>query len=578
VDLYMHLTIWGGFLILAAAVVGKLKAHLREEVQKVKILNVDIEASRRDLERANTDLKQYSENLEIKVQERTFQLESSLGSIQELKKKVEETLLNTMDASVVQLIISGRLRNEKREITMMFSDLENFTMYSEERSPELVVRDLNNFMMCMEPIISGFRGHLDKMLGDGLMIEFGVPVVYANFRLLAVVTAIQMQKEMMKQNFPWKMRIGIATGSAIVGMFGAQRQTYTAIGDVVNLASRLEGLATPGKVLIDHETYQGVAHVIEARPVQKVDRSENSGEDKIYRNLEEYKKALELVADQRDRSLVMYQIGHLYMTLKSFEEAAGWFKRAVGLAPDILEHKLAFAEATIKIDEEQKIKVKGRKKSVTAYEVIGIKNPLLDPHKLPRKIFDEFKDFESKCAFKEEQLLQAEALDGSIGHSKLVAILSYAIATRLNLYENEKIDILNAAYISDIGKQIIPEQMLNRKGSFSDAEFEEVKKHPSESVRIARMLGFNSPYALKVIELGHERPDGTGYPYGLKGNQIPMGARIIQAVDNYVALISERPYRSAWAPQVVIDEMVKGAKAQKFDEIVIATLIKLLNS
>jgi adenylate cyclase len=577
-NIYLHLTIWGGFLILAGAVVGRQRENLRFQIEKVRGLNIDLENNQKQLERANQDMRQYSEGLEQKVRERTVQLENSLTSIQDLKKKVEETLLNTMDASVVQLIISGRLRSEKREISLLFSDLENFTHYSEERSPELVVRDLNNFMTHMEPIINTYHGHLDKMLGDGLMVEFGVPVLYTCYRLMAVVAGIQMQKAMLKNNFPWKMRVGVATGPAIVGMFGSRRQSYTAIGDVVNLASRLEGLAGAGKVYIDEETYQGWSHVIDAHPIKKLDRSENAEEEKLYQSLETYKKKFNQVTATKDKALIVFQIGHVYMNLKQYDEAADCFKKSVGLAPDVLEHKLAFAEATIKVEEEKRINVKGRRKSVIAYEVIGLKNPLLDASKLPRKIYEEFKEFEGKCLFHEDQMLPAEVLDGSIGHSKMVSILSYAVATRLNLYERERIDILNAAYIADIGKQIIPEQLLNRKGSFNDVEFEEVKKHPLESVRIAQVLGHSNPNMLKIIECSHERADGSGYPYGLKGNLIPIGARIINVVDNYVALISERPYRSAWAPQVVIDELLKNAKLQRFDEVVVSTLIKLLNS
>ena len=103
------------------------------------------------------------------------------------------------------------------------------------------------------------------------MVEFGAPVDYDRHALMAVLAGWKMQEKMKRLNAPWKMRVGIATGQAIIGMMGSKRQAYTALGDRVNLAKRLEEVCPPGKVCIDEETYQAV------KPFFLVTKVRNSG-------------------------------------------------------------------------------------------------------------------------------------------------------------------------------------------------------------------------------------------------------------------------------------------------------------
>src|SRR3989454_3766915 len=114
-------------------------------------LEVKVRERTEELNRANATLKDYAENLEYKVKERTEELEKSKQSIESLKAKVEEALYSTMDSSVVKLIIEGRLRNEKRNVSVLFSDLVGFTTHSEQNPPEVVIRDLNRYIGDMEP-------------------------------------------------------------------------------------------------------------------------------------------------------------------------------------------------------------------------------------------------------------------------------------------------------------------------------------------------------------------------------------------------------------------------------------------
>jgi hypothetical protein len=170
-DVYTHIAAWAGFLILAGAVVGRLQEKLAGEIRNTTTLNAELRQREEDLTTANQSLKDYGDNLEIRVRDRTEELEESKRAVEAMKTKVEDTLYATMDASVANLIIEGRLRTEKRNVAVMFSDLSGFTTYSEERPPELVIRDLNRYLAEIEPIILAYRGHIDKYMGDGTMCE-----------------------------------------------------------------------------------------------------------------------------------------------------------------------------------------------------------------------------------------------------------------------------------------------------------------------------------------------------------------------------------------------------------------------
>jgi adenylate cyclase len=241
-DIALNITTWGSFLILTAVTISRLHEKLQLEVQSTRALNIELADKTEKLEQAGADLKDYADNLEKKVNERTEKLEQSRQTIEQLKEKVEEALFSTMDPEVAKLIIEDRLRTEKRKISLLFSDLAGFTTYSEDRQPEMVIGDLNSYMAEMEQVIYDFRGHIDKYIGDGIMVEFGAPIDYERHALQAVVAGLKMQERTSKLRLPLKMRIGIATGEPIVGLIGKRRQSYTAIGDTVNLAARLEQL------------------------------------------------------------------------------------------------------------------------------------------------------------------------------------------------------------------------------------------------------------------------------------------------------------------------------------------------
>ena len=152
--------------------------------------------------------------------------------------------------------IATRLEGERRKITVLFSDIRQFTFIAERLAPEQVVSLLNAYFTAMIDIIFEHNGTLDKFIGDGIMVEFGAPLDDSEQELNAVRTAIAMQQKM--QEFDLKIGIGIHTGQAVVGNIGSDvRMDYTAVGDTVNVAARLEQMTKIVKepILVSESTY-----------------------------------------------------------------------------------------------------------------------------------------------------------------------------------------------------------------------------------------------------------------------------------------------------------------------------------
>ncbi|MDR2539610.1 MAG: adenylate/guanylate cyclase domain-containing protein [Chlamydiales bacterium] len=191
---------------------------------------------------------------------------------------------------VLQKILSStkptKLEGERRKITVLFSDIRQFTHLSEILPPEQVVALLNEYFKIMLDIIFEHKGTLDKFIGDGLMVEFGAPLDDEAQERNAVITAIAMQEALEKLNATWKqpniqVGIGIHTGLAIVGNVGSEkRMDYTAIGDTVNIASRLEQMTkfTRKSILISEDTYQAIKEEFSAEnlgPITLTGRQES---------------------------------------------------------------------------------------------------------------------------------------------------------------------------------------------------------------------------------------------------------------------------------------------------------------
>src|SRR5579864_3898265 len=141
--------------------------------------------------------------------------------------------------------------------------------------------------------------------------------------------------------------------------------------------------------------------------------------------------------------------------------------------------------------------------------------------------------------------LAIEAKDHTT-HTHLQRVRTYAveIAKELGLPPGETEALRAAALLHDIGKLAVPEQIINKPGRLTPEEFEKMKVHPLVGAEILDRVAFPYPVA-PIVRAHHERWDGSGYPNGLKGEEIPIGARILSVVDSLDALASDRQYRPA---------------------------------
>jgi putative nucleotidyltransferase with HDIG domain len=152
----------------------------------------------------------------------------------------------------------------------------------------------------------------------------------------------------------------------------------------------------------------------------------------------------------------------------------------------------------------------------------------------------------------------ATALDArdpyTAGHSQRVADLSVSIGRQMRLAEADLETLRVGALLHDIGKIGVSDAVLRKAGKLTADEFEQIKLHPTLGARILKPLKFLDAQ-LTIVELHHERPDGRGYPHGLKGDEIPLFARIVHVADAFDAMTSARAYRGALPVSVAVGEL-----------------------
>ena len=160
------------------------------------------------------------------------------------------------------------------------------------------------------------------------------------------------------------------------------------------------------------------------------------------------------------------------------------------------------------------------------------------------------------------------------GHSQRVTELAIALAEKLGIAGEELTDVRWGALLHDIGKMSVPDAILLKPGKLTSEEFDIIKEHPGT----ARALLANIPYlqsALAISYAHHERWDGSGYPRGLKGEDIPLPARIFAVIDVWDALRSERPYKKAWSDEEAITYLKENVGTH-FDPNVVYAFEELL--
>jgi putative two-component system response regulator len=160
-------------------------------------------------------------------------------------------------------------------------------------------------------------------------------------------------------------------------------------------------------------------------------------------------------------------------------------------------------------------------------------------------------------------------MPGSFGHSRRVARLAASTAEQIGLPSEGVTRVRRAGALHDIGKVEVSDGVINKPGPLSDDEFELVKRHPAAGARIvARSTGDEE--LAEMVRHHHERYDGAGYPDGLLGDEIPVGARIIAVADTFDAATSPRPYRPAMSLREAQALLDSGAGSQFDPEVISA--------
>lgn len=162
------------------------------------------------------------------------------------------------------------------------------------------------------------------------------------------------------------------------------------------------------------------------------------------------------------------------------------------------------------------------------------------------------------------------------GHSDRVTRYSVLIATEMGLKDEDVDKIRISAQLHDVGKIGIEDRILKKPGALTPEEFEVMKTHTTKGAAILRPVEMLREM-LPGIELHHESLDGRGYPHGLKGDQIPLMARVIMVADTFDAMTTNRPYQAAMDPEYVI-RIINSLAATKFDPMVVAAMTKVFES
>jgi PAS domain S-box-containing protein len=161
---------------------------------------------------------------------------------------------------IAEAMVAGQIEARNLHVSVLFTDVTGFTHFTTQVSPTEVARALHRYFTEMTQIVLDHRGWVDKFVGDSIMALFGVPKGSPDHAEQAARTAVEMARTMSELDLPWRHKVGISSGQVIAGDIGSrQKPTYTAIGDPVNLASRLTAEARPGEILVCPQTFSAAA-------------------------------------------------------------------------------------------------------------------------------------------------------------------------------------------------------------------------------------------------------------------------------------------------------------------------------
>ena len=212
------------------------------------------------------------------------------------KWAIRDLFQRYVSPAVVDRLVNGvedlALGGKRQDITVLFADIRGFTSFSENQPPEHLIEVLNQYLGLSVEAILGQEGTLDKFMGDAVMAVFNAPLPQPDHALRAVRAALTMQQAIATHNSSAASQnhlsfgIGIHTGQAVVGNVGtAQRLNYTAIGDTVNLAKRLQEQASGGQIILSHATYEAVRDHVTVEALGPLSIKGRSNPEKAYKLL-----------------------------------------------------------------------------------------------------------------------------------------------------------------------------------------------------------------------------------------------------------------------------------------------------
>ncbi len=261
----------------------------------------------RPIRRLRDGVKQVGEgNFAVAVPERGVREVADLAhSFNELGDQLTEYIAkrdfirDTFGRYVTQEVVTKLLEGEKalemggetREVSLIMSDLRGFTAIIADMDPEQVITFLNRYLSKMIEVLLDHRAIIDEILGDGILAFFGAPEALEDHPVRAVACALKMQTAMDEINAAnaadglpiLTMGIGVNTGSVVVGNIGSERRTkYSVVGSDVNFASRMEGFALAGQVLVSAATYSRVKDLVEVGNVVEVEMKGVPGRATLY--------------------------------------------------------------------------------------------------------------------------------------------------------------------------------------------------------------------------------------------------------------------------------------------------------
>jgi adenylate cyclase len=257
-----------------------------------------------------------------------------------IRKAFESYVAPTVVQEMLKHPEQLRLGGERREITVLFSDIRGFTTMSENMEPGDLVNLLHDFLNPMSNIIINQGGTIDKYMGDAIMAEFGAPLIQADHAKLACRAALEMTIALRNLNAYWQtvgrpllqIGLGVNSGPVAVGNMGSDRLfDYTAVGDNVNLASRLEGLNKyyGTNILISQSTAELLGHTFILREVDRVRVKGKAQASGIFEVLGEGEPSPDLT-----RFLALFHEGLGLYRQKRWQESLGAFSASLEVYPE----------------------------------------------------------------------------------------------------------------------------------------------------------------------------------------------------------------------------------------------------